>query len=127
MISTHKSLSHRRQCELLEINRSSLYYKPLGESAENLSIMKLIDRIHTEHPSFGVLRLQDELSEHNLFINHKRVRRLMRKMGIQVIYPKRNLSRLGKAEYIRPYLLRGLEVVRRSEERRVGKECRSGW
>lgn len=112
MISTHKSLSHRRQCELLEINRSSLYYKPLGESAENLSIMRLIDRIHTEHPSFGVLRLQDELSEHNLFINHKRVRRLMRKMGIQAIYPKRNLSRLGKAEYIRPYLLRGLEVVR---------------
>ena len=74
--------------------------------------MKLIDRIHTEHPSFGVLRLQDELSEHDLFINHKRVRRLMRKMGIHAIYPKRNLSRLGKAEYIRPYLLRGLEVVR---------------
>jgi len=65
-----------------------------------------------EHPSFGVLRLQDELSEHNLLVNHKRVRRLMRKMGISAIYPKQNLSRIGKAEYIRPYLLRGLDVTR---------------
>ena len=107
----YKRLSKRSQCKLLSINRSSLYYKPLGESQENLEVMRNMDVIHMENPSYGVLRIQDELSEQGLKINHKRIRRLMRKMGINALYPKRNLSKLGKAKYIHPYLLRNLKIT----------------
>lgn len=112
LVSKEENLSHRRQCELLEINRSSLYYKPIGEGEENLSAMRLIDQIHLENPAYGVLRMQDELAERGLIANHKRVRRLMRKMCINALYPKRNLSKLGKAKYVHPYLLRDLKITR---------------
>lgn len=112
LISHEKNLSQRRQCDLLSISRSSLYYKPLGESNKNLLVMRLMDEIHMENPAYGVLRMQDELAERNLVVNHKRVRRLMRKMCINALYPKRNLSKLGKAKYIRPYLLRNLKITR---------------
>lgn len=112
LVSDEKSLSHRRQCHLLSINRSSLYYKLIGENEENLSVMRLMDEIHMEDPSYGVLRMQDALAEHGLVVNHKRVRRLMRKMCINALYPKRNLSKLGKAKYIHPYLLRNLKIIR---------------
>lgn len=112
LVESEDTISLRRQCQLLEINRSSLYYKPLGESEENLTIMKLIDKIHYENPTYGVLRMQDELEEHNYPINHKRVRRLMGLMSMNIIYPKRNLSKLGKAKYIHPYLLRNLKIDR---------------
>ena len=108
-------LSHRKQCKLLAINRSSLYYQPLGESDLNLELMEKIDRIHLEKPSFGVLRIQDELEEQGYKVNHKRVRRLMRKMAINAIYPKRNLSKLGKAKYTHPYLLRGVKIERSNQ------------
>src|SRR5690554_5937084 len=114
LVSDEQNLSHRKQCELLGINRSSLYYNPIGESKENLSVMRLMDEIHMEEPSYGVLRMQDELAEHGLVVNHKRVRRLMRKMCINALYPKRNLSKLGKAKYIHPYLLRDLKVKDRT-------------
>ncbi len=112
MACKDKNLSHRRQCDLLGVNRSSLYYKPLGESQENLLVMRLMDEIHMDNPAYGVLRMQDELAEHGLVVNHKRVRRLMRKMCINALYPKQNLSKLGKAKYIHPYLLRGLKITR---------------
>lgn len=105
-------LSQRKQCDLLAINRSSLYYRPLGETALNLELMERIDKIHLKNPSFGVLRIEDELEEQGYKVNHKRVRRLMRKMAINAIFPKQNLSKLGKAKYIHPYLLRGLKIER---------------
>lgn len=105
-------MSIRKQCELLETHRSVIYYKPVEESKENLEIMRLIDNHHLEYPTEGVLRIQDFLNEQGYKVNHKRVRRLVRKMGIHTIYPKKNLSKLGKAVYIYPYLLRGLEIVR---------------
>jgi putative transposase len=105
-----KRPSIRRQCEVLGINRSSLYYKPLGESEENIELMRLIDRLFTEDPTLGVLGMQDELEEHDITANPKRIRRLLRKMGVEAIYPKRNLSKLGKARYIHPYLLRNLTI-----------------
>ncbi|RMG81266.1 MAG: IS3 family transposase [Bacteroidetes bacterium] len=108
----NKQLRIRRQCSLLGINRSSLYYKPLGESKENLKLMEKIDRLFLEDPTLGVLGMQDELREMGLNYNVKRIRRLMRKMSITPIYPKRNLSKSGKAEYIYPYLLRGLKIDR---------------
>ena len=64
LVSDGKGLSHRRQCHLLSINRSSLYYKPIGENEENLSVMRLMDEIHMEDPAHGVLRMQDALAEH---------------------------------------------------------------
>jgi putative transposase len=110
-IAKNKKISIRRQCELLNINRSNLYYKPSGESAENTTIMRLIDDHNLDHPTEGVLQIQDFLMLLGFLVNHKRVRRLMRVMNIKTIYPRRNLSKLGHAKYIRPYLLRGLKIT----------------
>lgn len=110
MIGKGKELSIRRQCELLDVNRSTVYYQPKGESEENLSLMRLLDQRHLDPPTHGVLQMQDFLLALGLLINVKRVRRLMRKMGITARYPKRNLSKMGQARYVKPYLLRGLEI-----------------
>lgn len=111
-VSEKEPLSKRKQCELLTINRGSLYYKPIGEKPENLEIMRVMDEHYLKHPTEGVLSMQDYLFLMGFLVNHKRVRRLLRKMGLMAIYPKRNLSKLGKAEYIRPYLLKGLVIDR---------------
>lgn len=105
-------LSIRRQAELLDVNRSSFYYVPKGESPENISLMQGMDALFLEDPTLGVLGMQDALKDQGYHYNVKRIRRLLRLMGIEPIYPKRNLSRLGKAKYIRPYLLRGLPIIR---------------
>lgn len=105
-------LSLRRQCELLEINRSNVYYKPVPESRENLHLMRLMDEHHLKHPTYGVLQMQDYLFTKGYTVNHKRVRRLLRLMGVMAIFPKRNLSKLGNAKYIHPYLLRGMEITK---------------
>lgn len=111
-ISDKEPLSVRSQCCLLGICRSNLFYKPMEESAENLLIMRLMDEHYLNHPADGVLRMQDYLFLIGFLVNHKRVRRLLRKMGIMAIYPKRNLSKLGQAKYKRPYLLKGLKIER---------------
>jgi putative transposase len=105
-------LSVRHQCILLDINRSGVYYEAKGENEANLSLMSLMDQLFLEDPTLGVLGMQDELDDHGRWVNEKRIRRLLRKMGIEPIYPKRNLSRLGKAKYIHPYLLRTLKAER---------------
>ena len=109
-VTEKEPLSIRQQCSLLEIQRGSLYYKPTGEKQENLDIMRMMDEHHLIHPTDGVLRMQDYLFLKGFLLNHKRVRRLMRKMGLMAIYPKRNLSKLGLAKYIKPYLLKGLVI-----------------
>ncbi len=110
MIKKEATLSQRKQCELLCVSRSSLYIKPKGESEENIVLMKKIDQHHLDHPYKGVLQMQDYLKSEGYRVNEKRVRRLMRKMAIYPIYPKVNLSKLGKAKYIHPYLLRDLKI-----------------
>ncbi|GGC14589.1 IS3 family transposase [Dyadobacter sediminis] len=112
LIDSSHPLSIRRQSEILSINRSQLYYRPAGEKEENLVLMETMDKLFLSDPTLGVLGMQDELAEKGLDYNVKRIRRLMRKMAIEPIYPKRNLSRLGKAKYIHPYLLRGLQINR---------------
>jgi len=112
MVQSEEKLSIRRQCELTGVNRGSIYYHPLGESQENLRIMRLMDEHYLKHPTEGVLRMRDFLMTLGIVANHKRVRRLLRLMGLMAIYPKRNLSKLGHAKYIKPYLLRGLKIVR---------------
>lgn len=111
-ISDNEQLSVRKQCDLLGLSRSNVYYHMVGESEENLRIMRLMDEEFLDHPTHGVLQMQDFLFALGILANTKRVRRLLRKMGIMAIYPGRNLSKLGQVKYIRPYLLRGLEIKR---------------
>jgi len=82
----------------------------MGEPEENTTIMKLIEDHYLDHPTEGVLQVQDFLFSLGFLVNPKRVRRLTRLMDIMPIYPKRNLSKLGNAKYIKPYLLRGLKI-----------------
>lgn len=114
-IAKDEKISIRSQCELLGINRSTAYYKAVGESSENLELMRLMDEHHLEHPTHGVLQMRDFLFLAGFVVNPKRVRRLLRLMGIEAIYPKRNLSKLGHAKYIKPYLLKGLKITRPNE------------
>lgn len=115
MVEPSEKLSIRCQCRLLDIHRSGIYYAPAKESEENLSIMRLLDERYLTKPTHGVLQMQDYLRDEGYLVNHKRVRRLLRLMGLMAIYPKKNLSKLGQAEYIYPYLLRNLEVNRANQ------------
>jgi putative transposase len=108
----HPALSVRRQCELLGLNRSSLYYEPAGESAEDLRLMRLIDEQYTARPFYGSRRMTEWLAQQGEGVNRKRVRRLMRTMGLEAIYPKPRLSTAGKGHKVYPYLLRGVAIER---------------
>ncbi len=108
----HKELSVRRQCELLGIARSGLYYTAKGESQENLGFMRLIDEQYMRTPFYGVPRMTVMLRRSGYVINPKRVRRLMRVMGLMAIYPKPQTSKKHPDNEIYPYLLRGLAVER---------------
>ncbi len=110
LVNKDKGISIRQQCKILSINRSAIYYSAIGESKENLEIMRKMDEHYLTHPTEGVLRMQDYLFTIGLVVNHKRVRRLLRLMGIMAIYPKRNLSKLGETQYIYPYLLKGFKI-----------------
>lgn len=112
MITKSNKISIRRQCDLLSINRSGLYYEPRGESEENLRIMELLDKHILEEPTAGVLTMQSMLKDNNITASYERVRRLMRKANIYPIYPKKHLSRLGSKEYIYSYLLKNLKIER---------------
>ena len=108
----HPEISVRRQCELLGVNRSGLYYQPVGESEANLGLMRLIDQEYTRHPFYGSRRMTGWLCGQGHEVNRKRVRRLMEVMGIEAIYPKPRLSQPGEGHKIYPYLLRDVEVTR---------------
>jgi putative transposase len=108
----HAALSVRRQCELLGLNRSSLYYEPVGETPENLRLMRLIDEQYTARPFYGSRRMTRWLIEQGEEVNRKRVQRLMRTMGLEAIYPKPRLSTAGKDHKAYPYLLRGVAIER---------------
>lgn len=108
----HGELSIRRQCELVGLNRSTLYYEPAQESALNLELMRLMDEQYLKMPFYGWPRMLAYLQRQGYEVNHKRVRRLLQKMGLQAIYPKPKTSVRGAAHKIYPYLLRGLEITR---------------
>jgi len=94
------ALSVRRQCELLGLSRSSFYYEPVGETAEDLRLMRLIDEQYTACPFYGSRRMTEWLAERGEEVNRKRVRRLMRIMGLEAIYPKPRLSAAGKGHKV---------------------------
>lgn len=108
----HADFSIRRQCELVGLNRSSWYYEPASETEFNLHLMRLIDATYLERPFFGWRRMTISLQREGYAVNHKRVRRLMRKMGLQAIYPKPKTSQAGQGHTIYPYLLRNLAITR---------------
>jgi putative transposase len=108
----YSEISVRRQCDLLGVNRSGLYYQPVGESAENLMLMRWIDEQYTRRPFYGSRRMTVGLREQGHAVNRKRVARLMEVMGIEAVYPKPKLSQSGEGHKIYPYLLQGVAVTR---------------
>ena len=108
----HPALSVRRQCELLGVNRSTYYYVAATESPLNLELMQLIDKQYMHTPFYGWPRMTAYVRKQGYLINHKRIQRLMQKMGIQAIYPKPSLSKRHPDHKIYPYLLRGLAITR---------------
>lgn len=115
MIDRNDSLPMTRQCQLLSLNRSTVYYRRKDTSEEDLRLMRRIDEMHLKRPFYGSRRIRDWLWEEGEEINRKRVQRLMRQMGIAALYPKKGTSRPGKGHKIYPYLLRGLEVNRTNQ------------
>ncbi|HJO52184.1 IS3 family transposase [Sulfitobacter pontiacus] len=105
-------LSVGKQCSLLSISRSSFYYEPKGESEMNLDLMRVIDKQFLETPFYGVRQMTWHLRNEQHLVNEKRIRRLMRLMGLMPIYQKPNTSKAAKGHKIYPYLLRGLRVDR---------------
>ena len=112
MIDPSKCLPVSRQCQLLELNRSTWYYQASAVSSEELALMRRIDEMHLERPFYGSRRIRDWLQDEGHDVNRKRVQRLMRQMGIMAIYPKPKTSRPVKGHRIYPYLLRGMTVHR---------------
>lgn len=109
----HEALSVRNQCELLEVNRSTLYYKAVEPNEETLELMRLIDEIFMKHPFFGARRIRSILRRiHGNAVTRKRVGRLMKLMGLEAIYRKPRTSKPNPEHKIYPYLLKGLEIDR---------------
>jgi putative transposase len=109
-------LSIRRQCELLGLNRATWYYASAEESPENLALMRLIDTQYLRTPFYGVRRMTIAVREQTQWeINEKRVRRLMRLMGLEALYPRPRLSVGNRENKVFPYLLRGVAIERRDQ------------
>lgn len=108
----NSEISLRRQCKLLGVNRSSVYYEPVGENVEDLFLKRVLDEQYTRTPFYGVRRMTAFLRQAGFWVNEKRVRRLLREMGLLAIYPKPRLS-AGRVENPRfPYLLKEVRIER---------------
>jgi putative transposase len=112
MIEREHELSLMRQAELLDLSRASLYYEPVPTSDADLELMRRIDELHTELPFLGSRMLQDQLNHQGIPVGRKHVATLMRKMGIEAIYRRKNTSKRHPGHAIYPYLLRGLVINR---------------
>lgn len=105
-------MSIRRQCELLELNRSSVYYDPVDDEPLNLTLMRRIDELYTATPFYGSRRITVCLEREGYTVNRKRVQRLMRRMGIEAVYPKPRTTRVDEQHEKYPYLLRDIAIQR---------------
>jgi putative transposase len=112
MIDRSHELSVVRQCQILELPRSTAYYTPQPESPENLALMRRIDELHLQFPFAGARMLRDLLRQEGIGAGRKRIGRLMAKMGIEALYRKANTSKKAPGSYIYPYLLRNLAIDR---------------
>lgn len=110
--AAQEKLSLRRQCELLQVNRSTIYYKARGADIDDIGLLNEIRDVWERYPFYGYRRITKELQGNAYNVNHKRVQRLMAEGGIQAIYPGPNTSRRNKLHAVHPYLLRGVAIIR---------------
>lgn len=110
MIATGSELSIARQAKLLAVSRSSVYYRPKPESTEELDLLKRLDELFTENPMYGSRRLQQMLKREGIQVGRRRIRNMMRKLGLWAVGPKSNTSKPHPEHKIYPYLLRGLAI-----------------
>ena len=108
----HQQLSLVRQCILLDVSRASVYYRPVPTRAEDLELMALMDRQYLKTPFYGSRKMKAWLLQQGHLVSRKRVRRLMRLMGLEAIYRRPNTSKPAPGHRIFPYLLKGVEVNR---------------
>ena len=111
----HPSLSVVRQCRLLAVSRSTLYYRPLGESAETLALMRRIDELYLKYPFYGSRQMVRHLAREGVAVGRHRVRRLMRLLGLEAIYRKPRTTVANPEHRVYPYLLRGLTIERSNQ------------
>jgi putative transposase len=112
MIDREAALSIVRQCELLELSRSSVYYQPRPVSAADLAIMRRLDELHLAHPFLGARKLATMLKREGLAVGRRHVTTLLRRMGLEAIYRKRRTSLPGQGRTLYPYLLSGVAIER---------------
>jgi putative transposase len=108
----HSELSVARQCELVGLARASYYYRPVGESAEDLALLRLLDEQYMRTPFYGVRRMTWVLRQAGYAVNPKRVRRLLRTLGLSALAPQPGTSRAAPGHRVYPYLLRGVAIER---------------
>lgn len=111
MISPEHKLPVRQQCRILKLSRASVYYQKKPESDENLKLMRKMDEMHLEHPYMGTRFLKRQLKAEGFQVSRKRVRRLMRLMGICALYRKPKTSQRHSGHKVYPYLLRDLKIT----------------
>lgn len=111
----HSQISISRQCEILGVHRSGLYYQPVPENAENLAMMRLMDEQYYKTPFYGIRKLTEWLQNMDYAVNHKRVRRLMKLMGWKTLYREPNTSEPDKQHKVYPYLLKGRRIWKRNQ------------
>lgn len=115
MVRRKDPLPVTRQCALLGLSRSTVYYHPRPVPESDLQLMRQMDECHLQHPYFGSRRIQDWLDDRGMRVNRKKIQRLMAMMGLCTLYPKRNLSRRNQAHRVYPYLLKD-RVIDRSNQ-----------
>ena len=111
----HAGLSLSHQCRLLGVSRSALYYRPLGENAATLNLMDRIDKLYMDYPFYGSRQMVRHLARDGVAVGRHRVRRLMRLLGLEAIYPKPRTTVPNPDHRVYPYLLRGLTVTRSNQ------------
>ncbi|MFQ5640554.1 MAG: IS3 family transposase [bacterium] len=112
MIKKSAKLAIKSQCQLLNLSRSSVYYRNKEQPASELNLMRQLDEVHLKYPFYGSRRIRDWFEDHNQVVNRKRIQRLMRIMGIHALYPRKRTTQSGKGHRVYPYLLRGLKIER---------------
>ncbi len=112
LLDKNSELSLRRQCEILALNRSTYYYKAKSETPFDISVKDAIRFLHGKYPFYGYRKATKILQSMGFKVNHKKVKRLRKELGIIAIYPKPNLSKASKEHKKYPYLLKDVEIAR---------------
>ena len=111
----HQRLSVSRQCRLLGVSRSTVYYRALGENAQTLALMRRIDELYLDYPFYGSRQMMRHLAREGVAVGRHRVRRLMRLLGLEAIYRKPRTTVANPEHRVYPYLLRGLTIDRANQ------------